>query len=73
MSYYYDGYYGQSHQDPPQGMGGKGGHKGDQRFGGGGREAGGTDGYYHPGQSRQAPPRGIGVLRGVGRRGRNDG
>ena len=34
MSYYYDGYYGQSHQAPPQGMGGNGGHGGDNRFGG---------------------------------------
>ena len=42
MSYYYDGYYDQSHQDPP--------HVGEQRFGGGGREEGGNDGYYHPGQ-----------------------
>ena len=65
MSYYYDGYYGQSHLVPP--------HVGEQRFGGGGREEGGDDRYYHLGQSHQAPPRGRGGLRGVGKRGYGGG
>jgi len=45
MSYYYDSYYGQSHQASPQGIGGNGGHGGDERFGGGGQEDGGNDGF----------------------------
>ena len=66
-------YLGQSHQAPPRGLGGNGGHGGDQRFGGGGREEGGDDRYYHLGQSHQAPPRGRGGLRGVGKRGYGGG